>query len=180
MVPRLLDSADRVRNLANNRNDHMLNLPCVPGIPFIRSPHICYCVVRMFHQFLLARNCSVLCASKKVSMKRVTIEGLFKPFLCWEFSHICELVPLGAAVASLEEDLLSLILALLMVMVDDVSLLKSSLLATSFKKRSGLRDPVLLANETACEYPYISLTKLCSCLVRSFILMHSGMMQKLK
>jgi len=52
-------------------------------------------------------------------------------------------------VASLEEDLMSLILPLLVALNDVVSLLKSCLLATSFKKPPGYENPVLLANETA-------------------------------
>ena len=76
----------------------MFNLPCVPGIPLIRSSHIWYCVLRMFHQFLqdkvhmsfvnlnLARNSSVLCESKRFSMKRAIVEVLFKAFALLEIS----------------------------------------------------------------------------------------------
>lgn len=129
----------------------------------------------------LARNYSVLCGSKRVSMKRAIGWRLcLRPLLCWKFHHIFELVLPGAAVASLEEDLMSLILPLLVALNDVVSLLKSCLLATSFKKPPGYENPVLLANETACESPYLSLTKLCSCLVRSIILIHSGMNAKVR
>lgn len=103
-----------------------------------------------------------------------------RPLLCWKFHHSFELVLPGAAVVSLEEDLMSLILPLLVALNDVVSILKSCLLATSFKKPPGYENPVLLANETACKSPYISLTKLCSCLVWSIILIHSGMNAKVK
>jgi hypothetical protein len=170
----------------------MFNLPCVPGIPLIRSSHIWYCALRMFYQFLWDKvHMPLLIWNWQESVQSYVyprefrwsaplLKACLRPLLCWKFHHIFELVLPGAAVASLEEDLMSLILPLLVALNDVVSLLKSCLLATSFKKPPGYENPVLLANETACESPYISLTKLCSCLVRSIILIHSGMNTKVR